>query len=311
MSDGAGLQNVRRHAATALVATAASWAAALPERLALPFGAALGGAAARCLRRRAGVALANLELVLPDRSEAERLAIWRSSCAELGRCAVEWARLPTLSTEALLERVEVVGLEHLAKAADLGRGVLAITAHYGNFEYIPAVVRARLPGARVSVVGRTMPTVALQSMLEARRVRGGGAVIPQDARAILRALREGTIIGILIDHYTRERRGGVLAPFLGVRAWTTAGPALLALRTGAPAVPLHIQRARDGQHRIEVEPPLELPQSGDRERDVAVATARMNEAVGRWICEDPVPWTWSHRRFRHSPDLEPPGKEAR
>jgi KDO2-lipid IV(A) lauroyltransferase len=257
------------------------------------------------------VALANLELVLPDRSEAERLAIWRSSCAELGRCAVEWARLPTLSTEALLERVEVVGLEHLAKAADLGRGVLAITAHYGNFEYIPAVVRARLPGARVSVVGRTMPTAAMQSMLEARRVRGGGAVIPQDARAILRALREGTIIGILIDHYTRERRGGVLAPFLGVRAWTTAGPALLALRTGAPAVPLHIQRARDGQHRIEVEPPLELPQSGDRERDVAVATARMNEVVGRWIRQDPVPWTWSHRRFRHSPDLEPPGKEAR
>ncbi|HME68389.1 MAG TPA: lysophospholipid acyltransferase family protein [Myxococcota bacterium] len=304
MSNSARLRSARRRAATALAATGAAALTALPERLAIPLGAALGGTAARCFRRRTREALANLRLVFPERSEAERAAIWRSSCAELGRCAVEWARLPSLSTEVLLERVEVVGLEHLAKAAELGRGVFAITAHYGNFEYIPAVVRARLPGASISVVGRTMPTPGMQTMIERRRIRGGGEVIPQDARAILRALREGTIIGILIDHYTRERRGGVLVPFLGVRAWTTAGPALLALRTGAPAVPLHIHRLRNGHHRIHVEPALELPQSRDRERDVAAATALMNEAVGRWIREDPVPWTWSHRRFRHSPDAE-------
>jgi KDO2-lipid IV(A) lauroyltransferase len=305
MSEDARLRSARRRAATALAATSAAAVNALPERLVLPFGAALGRAAARCLRRRTRAALTNLQLVFPDRSEGERLAIWGSSCAELGRCAVEWARLPNLSTGALLDRVEVVGIEHLSKAAELGRGVLAITAHYGNFEYIPATVRACLPGSRVSVVGRTMPTAEMQAMVERRRVRGGGAVIPQDARAILRALRQGTIIGILIDHYTRERRGGVLAPFLGIRAWTTAGPALLALRTGAPTVPLHIHRLHDGRHRIEVEPALELPHSGDRERDVVVATALMNEAIGRWIREDPIPWAWSHRRFRHSPDLEP------
>jgi len=304
MSQRTRLRRARRRAATALAGTGVALLTALPEPLALPVGAALGRGAARCLRRRTGDALANLRLVFPERGEAERAAIWRASCAELGRCAVEWARLPSLSTELLLERVEVVGLEHLAKAAELGRGVFAITAHYGNFEYIPAVIRGRMPGASVSVVGRTMPTPEMQAMIETRRVRGGGEVIPQDARAILRALREGTIIGILIDHYTRERRGGVLVPFLGLRAWTTAGPALLALRTGAPVVPLHIRRAYDGHHRIEVEPALELPRSGDREQDVALATALMNEAVGRWIREDPVPWTWSHRRFRHSPDAE-------
>lgn len=304
MSPSARLRRARRRAVTALTVTGAAALTALPERLALPLGAALGTAAARCLGRRTHEALANLRLVFPERSEAECTAIWRSSCAELGRCAVEWARLPSLSTEVLLERVEVVGLEHLVKAAELGRGVFAITAHYGNFEYIPAVVRARIPGASISVVGRTMPTPGMQAMIERRRVRGGGEVIPQDARAILRALREGTIIGILIDHYTRERRGGVLVPFLGARAWTTAGPALLALRTGAPVVPIRIRRVHNEQHRIDVEPALELPRSGDRERDVVTATALMNEVVGRWIREDPVPWTWSHRRFRHSPDAE-------
>src|SRR5208337_1276987 len=111
-------------------------------------------------------------LVFPERSEAERAAIWRSSCAELGRCAVEWARLPSLSTEVLLEHVEVVGLENLRKAWELGRGVFAITAHYGNFEYIPAVMRAHIPGANISVVGRSMPTPGMQAMIERRRVRG-------------------------------------------------------------------------------------------------------------------------------------------
>jgi len=298
------LRAARRQAITALAATGAAALTALPEGWALPLGGALGGVAARCLRRRAREALANLELVFPERSEAERRAIWRSSCAELGRSAVEWARLPSLSTEALLERVEVDGVEHLARAAEFGRGVFAITAHYGNFEYIPAVIRALLPGVSLSVVGRTMPTPGMQSMIERRRIRGGGEVIAQDAREILRALRAGTILGILIDHYTRERRGGVLVPFLAIRAWTTAGPALLAQRTGAPVVPIHIRRVRKGHHRIEVEPALELPRSGDREQDVMAATALMNEVVGRWIREDPVPWIWSHRRFRHSPDAE-------
>jgi KDO2-lipid IV(A) lauroyltransferase len=256
------------------------------------------------LRRRGREALSNLRLVFPERSEPERAAIWRSSCAELGRCAIEWARLPGLSTEALRERVEVVGLEHLSKAAEHGRGALVITAHYGNFEYIPAVVRANLPGVGVSVVGRTMPTPGMQDMIERRRVRGGGAVIPQDARAILRALGEGALIGILIDHYARPRRGGILVPFLGIPAWTTTGPALLARRARAPVIPIHIHRMRDGWHRINVEPALELPQTSDREQDVVAATVRMNEVVGRWIREDPVPWTWSHRRFRHSPAVE-------
>jgi KDO2-lipid IV(A) lauroyltransferase len=310
MSASARLRRARRRAMTALAATSAAALTALPEQVALALGAALGAVAARCLRRRAHEALANLRLVFPERSEGECVAIWRSSCAELGRCAVEWARLPTLSTEALLERVEVIGLEHLAKAAELGRGVFAITAHYGNFEYIPAVVRGHMLGAHISVVGRTMPTPEMQAMLERRRARGGGEVIAQDARAILRALREGTVIGILIDHYTRERRGGVLVPFLGVPAWTTAGPALLALRTGAPVVPIHIHRLQNGRHRIDIEPALDLPRSGDRPRDVVTATALMNEVVGRWIREDPVPWTWSHRRFRHRPEGEVRGSPS-
>ena len=277
--------------------------AALPEPAALRAGAVLGRMGAVLFRRRAREALANLRRALPELSEEERAALWRRSTEDLGRAAAEWARLPRLSEQDLLARVDVMGLEHLVKAAARGRGVLAVTAHYGNWEYIPAVIRARLPDLRFSVVGRTMPSPQLQAWIETRRTRGGGEVLPQDARAILRSLRSGTILGVLVDHYTRERRGGVLAPFLGLRAWTTPGPALLALRSGAAIVPVHIRRISGPAHRIEIEPELELPQTGDRTRDVAAATALMNQAIERWIRADPAPWTWSHRRFRHSPDL--------
>jgi len=309
MTRVAGLRHLRRRIFTTLTAAGTAVLAVLPEGLALWLGGALGSVAAFVFRQRSREALANLQLVFPERSTAERSGIWRASCAELGRSAVEWARFPRLSIEAFRERVEMVGIDHLAKAAAHGRGVLLITAHYGNFEYLPAAVRSWLPGVTLSVVGRTMPTPGMQAMVERRRVRGGGEVIPQDVRAILRALRGGVMVGLLIDHYTRERRGGILVPFLGVRAWTTPGPALLALRTGAPVVPIHIRRLGGARHRIEVEPELELPRTGDRERDVATATAFMNEVLGRWMREDPVFWTWSHRRFRHSPDV--PGRESR
>lgn len=75
-----------------------------------------------------------------------------------------------------------------------------------------------------------------------RRALLGGELLP-DARQILRALRRGAVVGLLVDIYTPQRRGGILVPFSGRRAWAAAGPATLALRTGAPILPVWIRRA--------------------------------------------------------------------
>ncbi|HVP28365.1 MAG TPA: lysophospholipid acyltransferase family protein [Myxococcota bacterium] len=292
-----------RHALE-LVATrgAIALVCALPERAALGLGAALGRAAGAVLRRRARISLVNLRVALPEKSDAERRAIYRASMAEFGRNAVEWARLPRLAPAELRARVETVGLEHLRDALAKGHGALAVTAHYGNWELLPAAMHALAPDTRLVAVGRTLRNAELYRMIVARREQGGGELLPQDARPILRALREGKSVGVLVDQYTTQRRGGVLAPFLGVQAWTNAGPALLALRTGAPLVPAHAERTGPGRHRIVFGPEIAPARSGDRDADVRETTARINAALSGFIRQDPVPWLWSHRRFRKSPD---------
>ncbi len=279
---------------------------ALSERVALGLGALLGRLAPRLMRRRSRLVRENLRVVRPDWSEAQREALLRANFVELGRCMAEWARLPDLDSRALRERVELEGIEHLQAALSRGRGALVVTAHYGLWELIPAAVRAHFPGLDVAAVGRTLRNPYLFNLIRRRRGAGGGDLLPQDARAILRALRRGAAIGMLVDQYTSERRTGVLVPFLGLRAWTNAGPATLALRTGAPVLPVHVRRREGTRHVIVFGPEIAAPASGELRADVLELTARINSAMGAFIQADPVPWLWSHRRFRRSPDA-PPG----
>jgi KDO2-lipid IV(A) lauroyltransferase len=275
---------------------------ALPERAALAFGAGLGRASTRVLRRRTRLARANLRFVYPEWSEARRRAVARESAAEFGRAAVEWARLPSLDEAELRARFELVGAENVEAAFASGRPILAATAHYGNWELVPAAVQTVRPGTRLVAVGRTLRNEALYELIRDRRTQHGSELVAQDARAILRALREGAVVGVLVDQYTTQRRGGVLVPFLGRRAWTNAGPALLALRTNAIVLPAHVERIEGARHRVVIGRPIELERTGDRAKDVLLATARIQQEVESWVRADPAPWLWSHRRFKRSPD---------
>lgn len=297
------LRPLRHALETAAARAAMGLVSALPEHAALAVGAAIGRAAGVLLRRRARISLANLRVAFPQLDEPARRRIYRENMAELGRTAVEWARLPSLSPEALRERVEIVGYEHLGRALARGRGAFAVTAHYGNWELLPALMHAAHPEARLVFVGRTLQNPALFRLIVARREQGGGELLPQDARPILRALRDGKAVGVLVDQYTTQRKGGVLAPLLGVRAWTNAGPALLALRTGAAIVPAHVRRLHGGRHRLEFDPEITLVETGDRDADVRAAVTHINAALSRFIASQPAGWLWSHRRFRRSPDV--------
>lgn len=298
----------RRGPILALGRLVTSLAKRVPEGLALWVGAAGGRAAWWLLPRRRRLARRNLRIAFPAWSDERREAVARASFEELGRCLAEWSRLPALGPEELRARVELVGAEHADAALAAGRGVFFATAHYGNWELLPAAWRAWRPDSELVVVGRTFEDEDLQRRVERRRVQGGGALLRRDAREILRALRRGVAVGVLVDLYTPKRRGGVLLPFFGVRAWTNVGPATLALRTGAPIVPVTIRRVEGGRHRVVFRPPLAPVRRGDRAQETAALAAAMLEALETTIRADPVPWLWVHRRWKRSPDLEDGGR---
>jgi KDO2-lipid IV(A) lauroyltransferase len=282
----------------------------LPESSALAFGEFAGRCAGQLWPRRRGVALANLRIAFPDWRAGRREELLAAHLRRLGRTAVEWARLTSLAPGEILDRVEFEGLPELAGTFARGRGVLVASAHYGFWELMLPALRHRLENPHLTAVGRPQRNPHLRALVAERRRLGDGAdALPQDARSVLRTLRGNGGVGLLADHYLSPRRGGVLAPFLGQRAWTNPGPATLALRSGSPLLLAHTRPLPRGRHLVALGPEIAPPDTGDRARDVALMTERVNAAIGGWIRGRPELWLWFHERFRASPDVDPDGYE--
>jgi KDO2-lipid IV(A) lauroyltransferase len=113
---------------------------------------------------------------------------------------------------------------------------------------------------------------------------------------VLQALRQGRMVGILLDQ-NAARSEGVFVPFFGVPASTSKGLALIALRTRAPVVPVFIRRLGAGRHRVEVGAALPPP----ADDDVVAYTAAFNRAIEAAIRQAPEQWFWMHNRWRTRP----------
>jgi KDO2-lipid IV(A) lauroyltransferase len=252
--------------------------------------------------RRIDYVLANLRIAFPDLPEDERRRVGRESYANLGLNLLDVVRGVKWTATDVRERVEAVGIEIAQAVLAAGKGAVCITLHLGNFELLARAVP--LYGIPLTVIGRALGNRLLRAELQRQRESTGAQmllhrnVVPR----LLRALKKGRVVAALNDQYARRSRG-VFVPFLGVRASTSLGPALLALRAGAPIVPAYSMRIGADHHRLVILPPLETPDTGDSRKDAELLTARCNTALEEIIRAHPEQWMWSHRRFRHSPDL--------
>jgi KDO2-lipid IV(A) lauroyltransferase len=218
---------------------------------------------------------------------------------------IELARLLARPLEATLDELSFEGLEHLRQAIGAHGRALVLTAHLGNWEYLTAA--ARLAGYQLSVVVRPLDSPALNVLAGAMRRKTGADLIDKRGalRPVLEALRRGGLVGILLDQ-NAARREGVFVPFFGRIASTSRSLALLAVRTGAPIVPIFIRREAPGRHRVVVQSPLPRPSVNDPEQAVVELTARCNEAIEAAIRNTPEQWLWSHDRWRTRPPATAP-----
>ena len=133
------------------------------------------------------------------------------------------------------------------------------------------------------------------------RHRVGLKTLPKTAnmKAAVTLLRNGGFLGILSDQ-SAGRTEGLPVPFMGHPAYTFAGAASLAILTGCPVVPVFSFREAPFRHRVEIHPPLPLPDSGDRREKILELTRLCNQAIEDAIRTCPGQWLWLHRRWgRH------------
>lgn len=280
---------------TALLKSAAAGLGALPWRTAIGVGAGLGRALHRVgLRRR--VARDNLAIAFPDRTQAERERVLAGHYEELGRVAAEYphlARLVRAPRDQVFAGFD--GEEHLAAAASLGHGAILVTGHFGNFELFGAAIGR---SHAVDFVFRPPSNPGAGEWLTATRAAAGVGQLTTSGgiKRVFQALRAGRFVAMLGDQ--DARREGVWVPFFGRPASTPAGPARIALATGAPIVFGTIARVADGRHHARVLPPI-VPEGDPRDeaavlRLTAQHTALLEAAVRR----HPEQWFWLHRRWK-------------
>lgn len=281
--------------------------ASLPRGTAIRTGAALGLLAARLLRRQRQVALFNLALAFPEKSDDERLDILRRSCRNLGRMGAEFCHMGSLDRDCVERYVgfDDRGAWEHAMALARERGAVILTAHFGNWELFHSA--QALLGRPVTLVHRPMNNPLVDDAIRAARDRAGTRSLAKKAAArdVVRALRDRAMVVIPADQNQR-RDYGVFVDFFGKPACTTPGPARLAMLTGAPVIPAFLVREGEtDRHRIVVLPEVEMQRGGDRDADIVANTQRCTKVIEDMIRRHPDHWIWFHRRWKTRPRGEP------
>jgi KDO2-lipid IV(A) lauroyltransferase len=287
---------VRQALEFALVRAIAAGVRVLPMPVVRACGAALGRAAYHLDRFHRRVALDNMGQAFPSKTIAERRALARAMFAHFGSLLLELMKFGTLSENEMLARVEIEGTDRVRHAYGKGRGVLFFTGHFGYWE-IHAVAHATCVQP-ISVLARPLDNPRLHQLLEDIRTRTGNSVIYRQGaiRKVLRELLTKRGIAILIDQHLHTP-DAVYVDFFRRPAATTSALAALALRTGAPVVPVFALPLPHGRYRLIYEHPVEPPRE-DSPDAIREFTQRCTDVLEMYVRRHPHLWLWMHRRWR-------------
>lgn len=273
--------------------------AILPLPLCRSLGRRLGRLAYHFVPRIQETGHANLDLAYGEcLTKSQKRQILIQASENLGIVAAEFSRLPGLLKPAGRKLFTVQGLEHV----DVSRGGLLIGAHLGNWEWMSAVVESL--GLHFTGIVRRFDDPRLDAVIDGIRRSVGMMTIPKDEAGpeLVRTLKDGGFVGILIDQSPREN--GVPVHFFGKPCWATVAPAMAALRAKAPIYPVAITRTDAGPYALEFSPPIEITRSGNLRQDLVDATQRCQDAIETQIRKHPGQWLWMHRRWKERPRLE-------
>ncbi|MDD2517460.1 MAG: lysophospholipid acyltransferase family protein [Synergistales bacterium] len=222
-------------------------------------------------------------------------SIVKESYRNLGRGLAEVLRLPTLGS-GIMNYVEVHGEENLQEALSKGKGVIGLTAHFGNWEYSAAVLAVK--GYPMNAIGADQRDPRITNLVVSLRSACGVKTMSKglDLKGAIRCLRDGEVLGVLLDQDFGDN--GTVVPFMGIPASTPFGPVKMADRIGSSVVPMFIVRRPDGiHHDLYIQPPLGEAGGLPFGKDLEASLELCNDTLSEWITRYPGHWMWLYPRW--------------
>lgn len=278
----------------------------LPRPLARAVGISIGQLTYLLHGKLRRVGMRNLTMAFPQKSPRQRRKILRGVFTSLGRQLAEVCLFPRYTPENLSGVVIYDGFENFERASDRGKGVLFLTGHLGGWE-LSAFAHA-LYGHPLHFVMRPLDNPYLDRMVRHYRTMHGNIPILKDdpVRDLLRAMKEGATVGILMDTNMLPPQG-IFVDFFGIPACTPSGLARIALRTDAAVVPgFTVWDPVQGKYRLRFDPAVQLLRTGDNDADIRANTQLFTSVIEDFIRLYPDQWLWVHRRWKTRPAGQPP-----
>jgi KDO2-lipid IV(A) lauroyltransferase len=243
-----------------------------------------------------------LTLSFPKKSKAEIKHIAKNTYKMFMKTVLEMAFFPNLSDETIKNMMVYENAEVIEKALARGKGMIFMSAHFGNWE-LTALAFSKTHPMSVMVAKQSNPLV--DAMINDIRTKKGFKAIDKDDkmafRSILKTLKANETVAFLADQDAGKL--GVFVPFFGRLASTPKGPALFAIKSGAPVVAAFGIRQPDQKVKVRFAE-ISFPDTGDTEKDIEIINTQYCRLLEDAVGEHPEHWFWFHRKWKTRPPEE-------
>ncbi len=273
------------------------------------FGKGLGLLLYRISGKRRTIARINLDIAFGnEKSPFEKNRVFKKCLIQQCVSLIQFLWVshdPDHRTKQLIEG-EPEGLDVVQECVERGKGVLFLTAHYGNWEIMGIYHGLRGIGNLVSIA-RKLDNPWLEKFVLQLRTISGNRILYRDENPIklVRALKNNECLAVMMDQNAGD--WGTFVNFFSKPASTARALPLLSYKHGTPILPMFCFPTGNGKYRIVYGPELKLKKTGNKEDDVVAWTQSCLQHLEWVIRQQPEPWMWIHRRWKSRPEGEPRG----
>ena len=250
------------------------------------------------IRYRYDVVQENLKQSFPQLSEQDRKKLSRKFYVNFTDVLVESFKMLSRNPKLIPSRVKILNPELLANYHQAGRSIVAVSSHYGNWEWM-GVGLQELTGIRCLLTYKPLSSPLMERLMKGVRQLHGGELVSmqQTFRAV--SSSKNPVLSLLISDQAPHPENAYWTKFLNQDTPVFLGAERIAKATNSVVVFIAMRRVKRGFYTLEFQ---ELSKDPKSENEFAITEMHLR-ALEKLIFEDPSNWLWTHKRWKHKRNL--------